>query len=108
MYIFLASQTKLTFKVFLNKQRGLNFSQKNKQRLSNDLQDLKILKGLKITALLIKQNKCINFTPFRKDKKTVLQKNKMQTQTPKSTNAREPFSNECWTDKLRTEKFYSV
>ena len=58
--------------------------------------------------LLIKQNKCINFTPFRKDKKTVLQKNKMQTQTPKSTNAREPFSNECWTDKLRTEKFYSV
>ena len=57
--MFLASQTKITFKVFLNKQRRLNFSQKNKQRLSNNLQDLKILKGLKITALLIKQNKCI-------------------------------------------------
>ena len=57
---FLATQTKITFKVFLNKQRGLNFSQKNKQQLSNDLQDLKILKGLKNTALLIKQNKCNN------------------------------------------------
>ena len=58
MYIFGTSEKK-TLRVFLNKQRGLNFSQKNKQRLSNDLQDLKILKGLKITALLIKQNKCI-------------------------------------------------
>ena len=59
-YIFLAPQTKITFRVSLDKQRGLNFSQKNKQRLSNNLQDLKILKGLKITALLIKQNKCIS------------------------------------------------
>ena len=46
----------------LNKQQGLKFSWKIKQRLSNDLQNLKILKGLKITALLIKQNKCIRGT----------------------------------------------
>ena len=37
----------------------MNFGGKNKQWLSNNLQDLKILKGLKITALLIKQNKCM-------------------------------------------------
>ena len=42
----------------LNKQRGLNIFWKTKQQLSNDLQNLKILKGLKFTALLIKQNKC--------------------------------------------------
>jgi len=41
------------------KQRGTNFSQKNRQQLSNDLQNLKIFKGLKITALLIKKKKCI-------------------------------------------------
>ena len=55
-YIFLAPQTKSNFRIPLDvdKQRGLNFLQKNKQRLSNDLPDLKILKGLKITALLTK------------------------------------------------------
>ena len=31
-YIFLAPQTKMAFRVSLDKQRGLNFSQKNKQR----------------------------------------------------------------------------
>ena len=51
---FGASEKK-TFSVSLDKQRGPIFSQKNKQRLSNDLQNLKILKGLKFTALLIKK-----------------------------------------------------
>ena len=60
-YIFLAPHTKPNFRIPLDvdKQRGLNFLQKNKQRLSNDLPDLKIIKGLNITALLIKQNKCV-------------------------------------------------
>ena len=46
---------KLQIFIFLNKQRVLNFSWKNKQRLSNNLQNVKIPKELKITALLMKQ-----------------------------------------------------
>ena len=58
-YLWISLLLFCALNILLNKQRGLIFSQKNKQRLSNDLQDLKILKGLKITALLIKQNKCM-------------------------------------------------